>query len=44
MHMSHAELARSPEARAGHLELAALWTRLAAQADGSHDASEAPSA
>lgn len=33
MHLKLAASASAPEARASHLELAALWTRLAAQAD-----------
>jgi hypothetical protein len=33
MHLGRAEAARMDEARAAHLELAALWTRLATQAD-----------
>jgi hypothetical protein len=33
MHLALAQQATLPEARAAHLELAALWTRLAAQAD-----------
>ncbi|RAK55884.1 hypothetical protein DJ017_15910 [Phenylobacterium soli] len=33
MHLRMAQRVSAPEARASHLELAALWTRLAAQAD-----------
>ena len=33
MHLQAAQTAAASEARASHLELAALWTRLAAQAD-----------
>lgn len=33
MHLKVAASSKAPEARASHLELAALWTRLAAQAD-----------
>ncbi len=33
MHLRLGQSAAAPEARAAHLELAALWTRLAAQAD-----------
>lgn len=33
MHLKLGQATASPEARASHLELAALWTRLAAQAD-----------
>jgi hypothetical protein len=36
MHLELGQESRSPEARAAHLELAGLWTRLAAQADGLH--------
>lgn len=33
MHLSRAQATPMDEARAAHLELAALWTRLASQAD-----------
>lgn len=37
MHLRYGEQAHDPAARASHLELAALWTRLAAQAEHQPD-------
>ena len=40
MHLGRAGSARMDDARAAHLELAALWTRLATQADHQADLTE----